>query len=176
MFTNPVKNLKAFGLRENMIVADLGAGTGFYTIPAAFMTSGGKVYAIEIQKDFLQTIINKVKEARLDNVECLWGDVERIGGTKLGDSVVDAVIASNILFQIEDKDKFTEEAKRILKIGGKLLLVDKKPDSFIHKNSNHTKSISQSEIKKIFESKGFSCVLDIDAGDHHYGIILRREK
>jgi len=33
MFTDPVKNLKTLGLRENDIVADLGAGTGFYSMP-----------------------------------------------------------------------------------------------------------------------------------------------
>ncbi|KKP88146.1 MAG: type 11 methyltransferase [Candidatus Nomurabacteria bacterium GW2011_GWA2_35_80] len=62
MFTDPVKNLKAFDLRENMIVADLGAGSGFYAIPAARMVPMGKVYAIEIQKDFLITIKNKAAE------------------------------------------------------------------------------------------------------------------
>ena len=111
MFTDPVKNLKAFDLRENMIVADLGAGSGFYTIPVARMVPQGKVYAIEIQKDFLITISNKTIEAHLNNIECLLGDVEKIGGTKLKDKIVDAVIASNILFQVGDKDKFIEEAK-----------------------------------------------------------------
>jgi len=111
MFTDPVKNLKALGLRENMIVADLGAGSGFYTIPAAKMVPMGKVYAIEIQKDFLTTIRNKGIEARLNNLECLFGDVEKIGGTKIKDKIVDAVIASNILFQVEDKEKFLEMAK-----------------------------------------------------------------
>jgi len=175
MFTDPVKNLRAFGFRENMIVADLGAGTGFYTIPAAFIVSGGKVYAVEIQKDFLQTIINKVKEAHLDNVECLCGDVEKIGGTKIADNVIDAVIASNLLLQIENKDKFIEEIKRILKVDGRVLLIDKDPESFIHKSlNNNAKCVSKEEIKKVFEDKGFSFELDIDAGEHHYGIILRK--
>ena len=62
MFTDPIKNLKQFGIREDMVVADLGAGTGFYSIPLAFMVPHGKVYAIEIQKDFLTTIKNKIKE------------------------------------------------------------------------------------------------------------------
>src|SRR3989344_4472217 len=115
MFTNPVKNLKALGLKENDIVADLGAGTGFYAVAAGRMVPSGKVYAVEVQKDFLQKIRHKVNEARLNNVECLWGDVEKIGGTKIKEGIVDAVIASNILFQVENRDKFIEETKRILK-------------------------------------------------------------
>ena len=53
MFTDPVKNLKAFGLREDSIVADLGAGTGYYSVAAGALVPRGKVYAVELQKDFL---------------------------------------------------------------------------------------------------------------------------
>src|SRR3989338_581675 len=103
MFTDPVKNLKMFGLKETDIVADLGAGTGFYSIAAGHMVPKGKVYAIEIDKEYLSTIKNKAKEAHVNNVEILWGNIEKRGGTKIGDGIVDAVIASNILFQLEDK-------------------------------------------------------------------------
>jgi ubiquinone/menaquinone biosynthesis C-methylase UbiE len=173
MFTDPVKNLKQFGLGENMIVADLGAGSGFYAIPAAEMVSKGKVYAIEIQKDFLITIKNKAAEARLHNVECLLGDVEKIGGTKMKDGVVDAAIASNILFQVEDKDKFIKEAKRILKPGGKLLLIDWS-DNSSSIGTGFDKIISKNKAREMFEKEGFSWQRDIDAGAHHYGIILTK--
>jgi len=172
MFTDPVKNLKAFDLRENMIVADLGAGSGFYTIPAAKMVSTGKVYAIEIQKDFLITIKNKAVENHLGNVEYILGDVERIGGTKIKDKIVDAVIASNILFQVEDKDKFIEEAKRILKPQGQLLLIDWSDNSSAI-GPGIDKVVSKSKAREMFEKKGFIWQRDIDAGIHHYGIIFR---
>ena len=68
MFTDPVKNLRAFGIREDAVVADLGAGTGFYSVAAGHMAPKGKVYAVEIVKDFLMTIKNKVRDARLNNV------------------------------------------------------------------------------------------------------------
>lgn len=171
MFTDPVKNLKQFGLRENMIVADLGAGTGFYAIPAAKMVPGGKVYAIEIQKDFLTTIKNKAVEAHLNNLECLLGDVEKIGGTKIKDKIVDAVIASNILFQVEDKDKFIEETKRILKPGGALLLIDWSDNSEIGL-LNVDRIIPKNKAREMFEKKGFVWTRDISALDHHYGMIL----
>ncbi len=173
MFTDPIKNLKAFELRENMIVADLGAGSGFYAIPAAKMVPTGKVYAIEIQRDYLIAIKNKGAEAHLNNIEYLLGDIEKIGGTKIKDNIIDAVIASNILFQVEDKDKFIEEAKRILKSGGKLLLVDWSDSSSII-GPSFGKIISKDEARKIFEEKGFIWHRDIDAGAHHYGMIFQK--
>jgi ubiquinone/menaquinone biosynthesis C-methylase UbiE len=169
MFADPIKNLRAFGLREDMIVADLGAGTGFYSVAAAEMVPRGKVYAVEVQKDFLHKIKDKISDAHLLNVETLWGDVEKIGGTKIKDGIVDAVIASNILFQVEDKDKFLEETKRILKPGGRILLIDWSA------NPGHLdKTISKDEARAMLEKKGFVWERDIDAGSSHYGMILRR--
>jgi len=168
MFTNPLKNLKAFGLREDNIVADLGAGTGYYSIAAGAMVLRGKVYAVELQKDFLDTIKSKILEARLNNVEIILGDVEKPGGTKLGDGVVDAVIASNILFQVEDKEKFIEEIKRILKPKGRVLLIDWSELSIM----GGTAIIPKDKAKEMFEKKGFAVDREIDAGSHHYGMIL----
>ena len=174
MFSDPIKNLKQFGLREDMIVVDLGAGTGFYSIPAAQMVPKGKVYAIEIQKDFLTTIKNKIKEKKLDNIECFWGNVEKIGGTGIGDKIADAIIASNILFQIDNKEKFIEEAKRILKSNGKVLVIDWADSSTLGINSKSV--ILKEKMKDMFEKKGFVYERDIDAGAHHYGMILVKEK
>ena len=169
MFTDPVKNLKAFGLREDSIVADLGAGTGYYSVAAGSIVQRGKVYAVELQKDFLDTIKNKVLEAHLKNVEIILGNVEKFGGTKMADGIVDAVISSNILFQVEDKEKFIEEIKRILKPKGRVLLIDWSEDSIM----SGTSIISKNKAKEMFEKKGFVLDREIDAGAHHYGMILR---
>ncbi len=173
MFSDPLKNLKAFDLRENMIVADLGAGSGFYTLPAAKMVPMGKVYAVEIQKDFLSTIINKAREAHLYNIECILGNIEKRGGTKIRDKVIDATIASNILFQVEDRDKFIEEIKRILKPGGKILLIDWS-SSGVGLGVGLDKIIAKNKAREMFENHGFLWQRDIDAGVHHYGIIFTK--
>lgn len=168
MFADPIKNLKAFDLRENMIIADLGAGSGFYAIPAASFVAKGKVYAIEIQKDYLTKITNNARHAGIKNIVCLLGDIEKKGGTKIKDKIIDAAIASNVLFQVEDKNNFIEEVKRILKPGGRLLLVD------IDKSAIHTKTrmIPKEKAKEMFEQKGFVFERYINTGDHHYGIIF----
>ena len=168
MLTDPVKNLKALGLREDNIVADLGAGTGFYSVAAGHIVSMGKVYAIEIVKDFLTTIKNKVKEAHLRNVEVIWGDAEKLGGTSLGDGIVDAVIASNILFQVGNKDNFISEIKRILKPKGKILLIDWSQPSIMGAKV----IIPKMKAREMFEKKGFNFDREVDVGGHHYGMIF----
>jgi len=168
MFTSPIKNLKAFDLREGDIVADLGAGTGYYAIAAAHIVTQGKVYAVELHQEFVATIKNKIKEAGVKNIEVLWGNVEKLGGSKLADNVANAVIVSNVLFQIEDKDGFIKEIKRILKKGGKVLLVD-----WSEATPFNPKLIVPAEkAKEMFIGSGFKLERFIDAGAHHYGMIL----
>src|SRR3989344_4108915 len=171
MFSDPVKNLRALGLHEGDVVADLGDGTGYYTLPMAHIVTRGRVYAVEIDQDFLHTIKNKTKEAHLSNVEIIWGNVEKHGGTKIGDDIVDAVIASNILFQIEHKDNFVDEIKRILKSKGHVLLVDWSSDSPLM-GAKH--AVPQAKAREIFEKKGFLWQRDINTGEHHYGMILSK--
>ena len=173
MFTDPVKNLKQLGLTENMVVADLGAGTGFYSMALAEMVPWGKVYAIEIQKDFVTTLKNKVKDARLNNVDCFLGNVEKIGGTSLKDEIADVVIASNVFFQIENKEKFIEEIKRILKVGGRVLLIDWSDDSAV--SASFKKIVPKNEARKMFEEEGFLFIKEINAGAHHYGMIFKKQ-
>ncbi len=173
MFSDPLKNLKAFGIRETDVVADLGAGTGYYAILAAHIASKGKVYAIEIAKDFLETIANKAKSAKLSNIECLRGDVEKAGGTKIGDKVADKAIASNIFFQTENKENFIEEIGRILKDRGEVLVIDWSDESELSSALSQKGLIVPKEtMKRMFEQKGFRLEREVDAGIHHYGMIF----
>lgn len=172
MFADPVKILKQLDLREHMIVADLGAGTGFYSIGAGHIVTSGKVYAIEVNKDYLTTIANKIKETHLKNVDIILGDIEKRGGTKLGENVVDAVIASNVLFQVENKQGFINEIKRVLKAKGKVLLVDH--DSDVLSGRDKSRFVSKEKALSIFVEQGFVLERYIDAGDHHYGMILSK--
>jgi ubiquinone/menaquinone biosynthesis C-methylase UbiE len=106
----------------------------------------------------------------LRNIEVIWGNCEKIGGTKLGESIADRVIASNVLFQIEKLDDFVLEIKRILKPGGKVLIVDW---SEISSTSPKT-LIPSSKAQMIFEKASFKLEQSFNAGDHHYGLILIR--
>lgn len=173
-FSDPQKNIEQFGLQDGVLVADLGAGAGAYTVAAALAVAPlGRVYAVEVQKEYLSKIKDVVSEAGLSNVDVLWGDIERSGKTKIGDRVVDAVIVANVLFQVEDKDGMTAEVKRILKPGGRVLLVDWK-DSFDGMGPHSDEIISYDTAKKVFEDAGFIFVKDIDAGDNHYGFVMKK--
>lgn len=174
MFADPVKILQSVGLGDNMIVADLGAGSGFYTIAAAKMVPSGKVYAVEVQKDFLTTVKTKAETEHLRNVEFIWGDIEKVGGTKIADRVIDVVIISNVLFMVENRRKLIEETKRILKYEGRVLFVDwSDASSALGPRAGFVVNVI--EAKALFAEFGFTALRDIPAGAHHYGILFKKQ-
>jgi ubiquinone/menaquinone biosynthesis C-methylase UbiE len=169
MFSDPVKNVKALGLHEDDIVADLGAGAGYYAVAAGGIVSRGRVYAVEVVRELLSTIKSKVRDAHLSNIEVIWGNLEKLGGSKIRDTLADAVIASNILFQVEDRAVFIDEVKRILKPQGRVLLVDWSEAS---PGVSVDLVIPKGRAQAMFEEKGFALGREIDAGAHHYGMIM----
>lgn len=174
MFSDPAHTIAQFDLQSGSRVADLGAGVGtLAVIIARAVGDAGKVYAVEVQKNLLDRLNNHAKEMRAHNVEAVWGDIERVKGTHLKDHAVDAVVVSNALFQVADKDGLTAETKRILKPGGRVLVVDWK-ESFRGMGPHIEQVITEPEARRLFEKAGFTFVKKIDAGAHHYGMIFRK--
>jgi len=174
-FAAPRQNVAQFELREGMAVADLGAGSGHYTLAAAKKVGeSGRVYAVEVQKDLLARIKSLAQAEHIRNVEVIWGDVEERGGVKLKDGSVDAVIISNILFQAENKKGLIEEALRILKSGGRALVIDW-IESYGGMGPSPDDIVSSDEARQLCEEGGFIFEKEFSAGAHHYGFIVKKQ-
>lgn len=176
MFADPIKILKQFGFRDDMTVADLGAGSGFYTFAISKMVPFGRVYAIDIIPEILKSILNKKEDEKIKNIECILGNIEKINGTHLANNIIDKVIVSNVFSQVEDKNNFVKEIKRILKENGEVLLVDMSIDSSLFTNHKNIKyKVEKDATLKYFSDHGFVLKQEIDTGDHHYGLIFTKK-
>ncbi|MFA5830662.1 MAG: class I SAM-dependent methyltransferase [Candidatus Paceibacterota bacterium] len=175
MMLNPEETIKPLLLRDDSRVADFGAGSGGFTIAATKYVHSGKIYAVEVQRGLLSLITGKIDAEHADNVEVIWGNIEEIGGSKIKDSSVDAVILANTLFQLEDKHATALEIKRVLKNGGKVLLIDW-AGSFGNLGPREEDVVSQKSALSLFEKEGFVLQKEIPAGDYHYGMILVCDK
>jgi len=175
-FANPEENIRQFGIKEGMLVADFGAGSGAYALAAVEVVGrSGKVYAVEVQKEFLESVTKAAQEKRLSNIEVIWGDIENLGGTKIGDQQVDAVILSNVLFQVADKKGVVAEAKRILKPHGMVLVVDWL-GSFGGLGPRQSEIFPEAQAWQLLGEHGFEIQKEIVAGDNHYGFIAQLVK
>jgi ubiquinone/menaquinone biosynthesis C-methylase UbiE len=174
MFADPESNIKQFGLESGMHIADLGAGSGAYTFPAARAVSpNGKIYACEVQKELITRMRNDASQQHITNVEFLWSNIEKGGGTKLGERSMDGAIVSNVLFIVEDRDGFLKEVKRILKPNGKVYFIDWS-DSFGGMGPHPDQVITEAKAKELFSQHGFTGDKTFNAGAHHYGVIFKK--
>ncbi len=175
MFSAPEKNIEQLELAQNQVVADFGAGSGAYTLASAKALKGtGKVYAIEVQQGLLTALQNACTAEHLGNVSFIWGNIELPGGSKLADNVCDVVIVSNVLFQAPDKKKIIDEARRVLKSGGRLLLIDWTA-SFNNMGPTSEQIFPEMEARKLLEEARLSFEKPINAGNFHYGLVYRKE-
>lgn len=167
-FLNPNEVLKQLKLKESMTAADFGSGSGGWVIPLAKKLDGGKVYAIDILEESLSALRAKTKLEKIVNVETILADVEK-GAKLLFDESCDLVLMTNLLFECEDKKSVLEEGKRLLKKGGRILVVDWKKDAPLGPKEGR---VSPEELKEIALDLDLRIEKEFDAGIYHYGLIL----
>ncbi|MGH7175207.1 MAG: class I SAM-dependent methyltransferase [Minisyncoccia bacterium] len=171
-FADPQENLLQLGLHEGMKIADFGAGTGHYAFSAAAAVGEhGKVYAIDVQPEVVAHLKGVARARHARNLEALWGDVEKLGGSGLRDHSVDAVIISNILFQTPHTTALLAEAKRVVKLGGKLLVIDWAGAYGGMGPASHL-VFTEHQAEQLFIGGGFHKLKSLSAGPHHYGVVF----
>jgi len=166
-------------IHEGHLVADFGAGSGFFTRAAARevggpSADGGEAWAVDINRDLLPRIKNLSAAEGLHNVHVVHGDIETLGGTPLPPEHFDFVIVSNVLFSAEHKKELVAEARRILKKPGRALVIDwSGSHGGLGPHQDHV--ITERAGKKLFEEGGFVPVEDIPAGRYHWGFVVRKK-
>lgn len=171
-FINQDAIIKQLGLREGMVVADLGCGAGYFTVPMArALQNTGKIYAVDVLSSALEAVLSQAKLYGIMNLETVRANVEVVGGTKIPEQKCDLVVLANILFQCGDRDSVLLEAKRILRPQGRIAVIDWVPSNAAL-GPKYENCFSEADAKKLAITNGLKAVAEIAAGTTHYGFIL----
>ncbi len=163
-----------FHLNEGDMVADFGAGSGFFLKPLSLAVGEtGRVFACDIQKGLVETLGEQARLQNLSNIHPLWCDLEEANGIKIGTGELDAAIVVNTLFMIDDKETAITEMSRTMRKGGKFFVVDW-TESFAGIGPQPGHVVTAEAAKSLFESSGFVFEREYPAGEHHYGIAFRK--
>lgn len=173
-FVDPQATLLQLGLKEGMKVGDIGCGSGHYALAASSMVGNeGRVYAIDVQEDMLTRLKDDAARRGVRNMDFIWGDVERAGGTKLKEGALDAAILSNTCFQFDDKQSAIDEIKRVVKPGGSVLLVEWS-GSHGGMGPAQERVLLPNVAETLFTDAGFIKGKECTTGPHHYARIFTR--
>lgn len=163
-----------FHLKEGDVVADLGAGKGFFLKALSNgVGTSGKVYACEIQKQLVDNLGEIARSQNLSNIYPIWCDLEEEGGVKIADNELDVALLINTLFLIEDKPVMAKEIIRITRSGGRVLIVDW-TESFSGLGPHPDQVFGLQLATDLFEEHGLVFETEFPAGDHHYGLAFRK--
>jgi len=149
---NPEEIMGMLELKPSYIVADLGCGSGYFTVPISRKVK--KVYAIDFQKEMLDFVEQKIQRQKLINIKLLLSGKYEI---PLENASVDLLITVNTLHEFPDQKNTIKEIWRVLKPEGHAVIIDfKKEDTAV--GPPIAIRVSQNQAKQLFEERGFTIV------------------
>jgi ubiquinone/menaquinone biosynthesis C-methylase UbiE len=161
----PAKLLNKLGLKEGDIFADIGAGNGFFAIPAAeILKESGKVYAVDVENIMLADLISRAKEKKVSkNLEIIKsGEYAAHLPEK-----VDFMLFSYLIHEVDKKEFFLDNYFRYLKEGSKVVFVEwTKNEKVDGPPMDHR--ISRKELRSILENMGIEDIKVEDCGEQNY--------
>lgn len=168
----PRKILMQLDIQGNMKIADFGCGHGYFALPLAELVTYGTVYALDVVEDALSMVKSKAQTKGIANIQTIRGNLEVIGGSKLQAGSIDLVILANILFQSQKKEAILQEAGRVLKNGGELVLIEWVFGSQFAPKGGWM--LSQDEALELVKTEGFTFAKDLRMDDSHYGLVFKK--
>jgi ubiquinone/menaquinone biosynthesis C-methylase UbiE len=138
-------------ITSESVVADLGAGSGYYTFRIAPKVPQGKVYAVEIQDDAIQYLQNRSKELGFDNVTPIKGNET---SPNLPENSVDLIVMVDVYHELEYPVEMLAAIRKSLKSDGKLLLIEYRgEDPAVAIKPLHKMTVKQ--VEKELSANGF---------------------
>ena len=166
----PSKALDALELKPGMVVADIGAGSGYYASRMARRVGpSGRVYATDIQQGMIDLLDRRIRSEGLANVTTVLGAMD---DPKLPANAIDLAIMVDVYHELQQPQVFLQRLKATFKPGGRLVLLEfRKEDPKVPILEVHKMSVA--EVKQELEAEGFVLDRVIDVLPWQHIIVLR---
>ena len=167
----PQEVVGALQLREGETVADIGAGSGYFTLRLAqAVGERGHVYAVDISPDMVRHLNRRIRDAGLRNVSTVLAEP---GDPLLPDASVDRVLIVDTWHHVEDQPAYLERVKRILKPGGQVVHVDfQKRDLPV--GPPLSMKVAREDLVKQMETAGFRLAAEHTFLPYQYFLVFTR--
>lgn len=121
-YQKPHEVLSALRLKPGEAIADIGAGSGYFTFRLShFVGEKGKIYAVDVSPDMILYINRRMRDLKVNNVISILADPD---DPLLPDRAVNRFFFSESWHHIENQTKYLALMKRMLKPGGEVVMID----------------------------------------------------
>jgi arsenite methyltransferase len=168
-YQKPQEVMGALGLKAGEVIADIGAGSGYFTFRLAHHVGDrGKVYAVDVSPDMIRHINRRIRELKAKNVVSILADPD---DPLLPEASVNRFFFSDSWHHIENQTKYLSLMKKILKPGGEIVMID------FHKKELPVgppmqMKIAREDLIKQMESNGFRLMKEHTFLQYQYFLVF----
>ena len=161
----PSRALAALDIRSGQVVADVGAGSGYYTVRLADRVGPtGRVFAADIQPEMLDLLRARVKRARLDQVELVRSTETDPG---LPEGTCDLILMVDVYHELRRPQEVLRKLRASLKPDGRLVLIEfRKESPWVPIREEHKMSVKEARMELEAEGYRFDRVIDVLPWQH----------
>ena len=167
----PEKALDAMDIREGMVVADVGAGTGYMTLRIARRVGPtGRVYGNDVQPEMIRRLRENAARAKLDNIQTVLGAE---ADPKLPAGKMDIVLMVDVYHELSRPQEMLRKIREALKAEGRLVLLEyRKEDPKVPIKFEHKMSVD--EVKIEVEAEGFKLDKTVETLPRQHILFFRK--
>jgi ubiquinone/menaquinone biosynthesis C-methylase UbiE len=157
--------LEKLAVAKGETVVDIGAGTGYFAIPAATLAGpNGRVIAVDASREMAEELERRRAAAGLANLEVVRSLEYGLG---VASGMADLVLMATVLHEVDDKPRFLGEARRVLKPGGRIGIVEWQAVE-TGRGPGLAERVAPAETGRLLKKAGFGSIALEDLNEFFY--------
>lgn len=163
------------GVTPGQRIGDFGVGgAAVFALPIAQRVGPeGQVLMFDVKKSALSGALSMAKLRGATNCQAVWSNLEIYqGAAGVADNSLDAGILINVLSQSTKYKDIVAETSRMIKSGGKLLVVDWKPEADSKLAPSADRRVADGRVEQVARDFGLTTLDRFEAGANHWGLVL----
>jgi ubiquinone/menaquinone biosynthesis C-methylase UbiE len=166
----PHEVIQALRLAPDAVVADIGAGTGYFAVRFAHMVPKGRVYAVDVEPDMVKYLGERAKRDGLKNLVAVAATATdaRIPGK------ADLIVLVDVYHHVDARERYFRDLQRSLKPGGRIAIIDFRLDA--RRGPPRSARVAPEQVTKELAGAGYTLAEKHDFLPEQYFLVFRQGK
>jgi predicted methyltransferase len=166
----PHEVIQALALKPDAIIADIGAGTGYFSVRFAHMVPKGKVYGVDTEPDMVKHLAERAKRDGLANVTAVTGAQD---SPRLPEKA-DVIVLVDVYHHVGDRERYFRKLQDSLKAGGRVAIIDFRLDSPV--GPPKSARLPPEQVKAEMQRAGYALAKEHTFLPNQYFLVFQPDK